>query len=139
MSRNQTDGVLPSFCIFCVLLCLTIDLPTFEILVKKTTSTVTGHLHFNLIWDSTMTFSSEVLFPKMSCLKQRKKGEYFSFSMSCFILLPIQGHKTKKKLTVFVFYACEVLLDIADSIKYIEQKKKKQTQLVCIFIFFIDI
>lgn len=59
--------------------------------------------------------------------------------MSCFILLPIQGHKTKKKLTVFVFYACEVLLDIADSIKYIEQKKKKQTQLVCIFIFFIDI
>lgn len=86
-----------------------------------------------------MTFSSEVVFPKMSCLKQKKKGEYFSFYMSWFIFLPIQGHKTKKKLTVFVFHACEVLLDISDSIKYIEQKKKKQTQLVCIFIFFIDI
>lgn len=86
-----------------------------------------------------MTFSSKVEFPKMSCLKQGKKGEYFSFSMSCFILLPIQWHKAKKKLTVLVFYACEVLLDISDSIKYIERKKKKQTHLVCIFRFFIDI
>lgn len=130
--------MLPSFCMFYCLLCLTIDLCTSEIRVKNPKLDCNWTSVFQFIFSSTMTFFPKVGFPKMLCFQQIKKGEYFSLSMSCLSFLLIQWYKPKKNLTVHILYACEVLLDMSDGIKYTgwKKKKKKQTHLF-VFSYFL--
>lgn len=80
-----------------------------------------------------MTFFAKVDFPKMLCFQQIKKGENFSLSMSCLSFLLIQWYKPKKNLTVHILYACEVLLDMSDGIKYMGWKKKKKSKHICLY------
>lgn len=104
---------------------------------KIPTLTVTGHLHFNLILDSTMTFSSKLIICKMLCFQHMKKWEYFLFSVSCLNLLPIWCYKPKKNLTVHVLHACEVLLCVSDGIKYMGWGEKRSKHVWFVVLYFL--